>query len=367
MPPNTTKILQVDSNPYISGNPVKANNSSRLFVDRMDIVELIKSNLTYNIYQKPALFLYGRRCVGKSSVLLSLHKLLEKQYIPSCIDFLDPIYGESQPSFCYYLSKVICDSLNERGFSNENPTSVSFQNSPFTILDSWLDKTEELLEKENRLVIICFDEYEKMEECIQNGSLTTAILNQLRNIIQHRKYFVVLISGTNEFSELKINWSDYLINTKLIKIGYLSKDDARTLITNPIDDFTLNYKGGQDGETVNQIINLTNCQPYLTQAVCFELVNYLNSQCRKEACIEDVDLAAQKVLGSANAYFDYIWNIECTDEEKEFLHKMIKNVYGEGNEREIDSLLRKDIIEKVDGVYKFKVELVKMWIKKNSP
>ena len=242
----------------------------------------------------------------------------------------------------------------------------SFQNNPFTTLGSWLDKTEELLKKESKLVLICFDEYEKIEECILNGSLTKDVLDQLRNIIQHRKYFIILISGSNELRELQLNWSDYLINTKMIKIGYLSKDDARILITNPIDDFTLNYKGGQYGEAVNQIINLTNCQPYLTQAVCFELVNYLNSQSRKEASVEDVNLAAERVLVSANAYFDYIWNIECTDSEKDFLHQMIENSYKEGNKKEIDSLLRREIIEKDGNTYKFKVELMKKWIEKNE-
>ena len=108
-------------NPYIFGNPVKVDDSSRLFVGRKDVVDLIKSNLTSNISQKPSLFLYGRRRVGKSSVLINLPKLLEKQYISVYIDFQDPKYGESQTSFCYHLSKVICDSLNDRGFPSEYP------------------------------------------------------------------------------------------------------------------------------------------------------------------------------------------------------------------------------------------------------
>ncbi len=84
-----------------------------------------------------------------------------------------------------------------------------------------------MLKKENKLVLICFDEYEKIEERILKNSLTKDVLDQLRHIIQHRKYFVILISGSNELRELQLNWSDYLINTKMIKISYLSKDDAR--------------------------------------------------------------------------------------------------------------------------------------------
>ena len=363
---NNSDSFEEVPNPYIFGNPVRVDDASRLFVGRKDVVDLIKSNLTSNISQKPSLFLYGRRRIGKSSVLINLPKLLEKQYLSVYIDFQGPKYGESQSSFCYHLSKLICDSLNDRGFPCEYPPLGSFQKNPFTTFGSWLDKAEELLAKESKLVLICFDEYEKIEERILNGSLTKDILDQLRNIIQHRNYFVILISGSNELRELQLNWSDYLINTKMIKISYLSKDDARILITNPIDDFTLNYDGGQYGEAVNQIINLTNCQPYLVQAVCFELVNYLNSQSRKEASIEDVNLAAKKVLTSANAYFDYIWSIECTDNEREFLHQMIENTHKEGNKKEIDSLLRREIIEKDGNDYKFKVPLMKKWIEKNE-
>ena len=92
----------------------------------------------------------------------------------------------------------------------------------------------------------------------------------------------------------------------------------------------------------------------------------MNSQSRKEASVEDVNLAAEKVLASANAYFDYIWNRECIDSERDFLHQLIENSYKEGNKKEIDSLLRREIIEKEGNVYKFKVELMKKWIEKNE-
>ena len=129
--------------------------------------------------------------------------------------------------------------------------------------------------------------------------MTEEVLDQLRNIIQHRKYFVVLITGTSELNELKLNWSDYLISAKTIKLGHVSEDEARILITNPIDDFDLNYEGGENGKVVNKIIDVTNCQPYLVQALCFELVNHLNNQKRKNAQIDDVDVSIEKLLISA--------------------------------------------------------------------
>ena len=352
-------------NPYIFGNPVRPDDKSRLFVGRLDIIEDITSNLS-NVSQKPTLFLYGRRRVGKSSVLVNLPRFLGKQYISAYIDCQDVRTRESLTSFCHTLSRSISDSSNDRGFSIEYPPLESFRKSPFTTLGNWFDEIEQRLRTEDKLILIALDEYERLEESILKGDLSIEILDQLRNIIQHRKYFVVLITGSKELSELELDWSDYLISAKTIKLGYLSKEDAKILITNPIDDFSLNYHGGENGEVVNKIIDVTSCQPYLVQALCFELVNCLNTQNRKEAIMGDIDAAIEKVLISANNYFYYIWNSECSEKEKEFLKRLMDNLPVDGNEAEINSLMKKEIIEKVNGDYEFKVELLKKWIEKNN-
>jgi hypothetical protein len=289
-------------NPYIFGSPVRPEEKSRLFVGRRDIIKEIESNLA-NISQKPTLFLHGRRRVGKSSVLINLPRFLGKRYISTYIDCQDPRTTESPASFCFTLSMSISNLFKDRSFLIAYPSFGAFQKNPFTILGNWFDKIEETLETENKLILIALDEYEKLEESILRGNLSIEILDQLRNIIQHRKLFVVLITGSKELNELKLNWSDYLISARTIKLGYLSKDEARILITNPIDDFSLNYEGGENGEVVNKIIAVTSCQPYLVQALGFELVNYLNTQHRKEARMEDIDAAIEKVLTSAENYF----------------------------------------------------------------
>lgn len=350
-------------NPYIFGNPVIPEEKSRLFVGRRDIIREIESNLA-NISQKPTLFLHGRRRVGKSSVLINLPRFLGKRYVSAYIDCQDPRTTESPASFCFTLSQSISNSLKDRGFSIENPLFKAFQKNPFTILGNWFDKIEETLEAENKLILLTLDEYEKLEESILRGVLSIEILDQLRNIIQHRKHFVVLITGTKELNELKLKWSDYLISARTIKLGYLSMDEARILITNPIDDFSLNYEGGENGEVVNKIIDVTSCQPYLVQALCFDLVNYLNTQHRKEARMDDIDVAIENVLVSAENYFYYIWDSECSEKEKEILKRLVSNIPLKGDEEEIKSLMRKEIIENVNGYFRFKVELMKKWIQK---
>ena len=52
----------------------------------------------------------------------------------------------------------------------------------------------------------------------------------------------------------------------------------------------------------------TRGQPFLTQAVAFELVQYLNEQHRKEATPADVEEAVGRALVSGGEYFANVWS-----------------------------------------------------------
>ncbi len=80
----------------------------------------------------------------------------------------------------------------------------------------------------------------------------------------------------------------------------------------------------------------------------------------------DIDAAIEKVLISADTYLYYIWNTECSEKEKALLKRLVSNLPLKGDEEEINSLVRKEIIENVNGDFRFKVELMKKWIEKNN-
>ncbi|MFZ2070526.1 MAG: hypothetical protein WAV32_02765 [Halobacteriota archaeon] len=80
--------------------------------------------------------------------------------------------------------------------------------------------------------------------------------------------------------------------------------------------------------------------------------------------MDDIDAAIEKVLVSADKYFHYIWDSECSEKEKGILKRLVGNLPLKGDEEEINSLLRKEMIENVNGNFRFKVELMKKWIEK---
>jgi hypothetical protein len=95
-----------------------------------------------------------------------------------------------------------------------------------------------------------------------------------------------LLSGSHLLDELPTYWSDYLINTRPIRVSYLERGAAESLITRPVDDFPTVYAP----ETVEAILELTRCQPFLVQLACFELVERLNRERRKLATPDDLQV-----------------------------------------------------------------------------
>jgi hypothetical protein len=117
----------------------------------------------------------------------------------------------------------------------------------------------------------------------------------------------IAVSGSHEPKELLDYWSDYLINTRTLRVSYLDEDSARELIVQPVEDFPNIY----DRTAIDTIIHLTHCQPYLVQLTCYEIVELLNRDIREhrrdastpKATARDVETVIPIVLERGGEYF----------------------------------------------------------------
>ena len=244
------------------------------------------------------------------------------------------------------------------------PLLEQFEKYAFTRLDEFLNDVEKLSRNINKQILLTFDEYERLEIGITKSKISEAVLNQLRTIIQHRERIVVLVSGSHRFEELPaVNWSDYLINAKTLELSYLAEQNARELLTEPVPN--LQYGDG----VLEKIIALTHCQPYLLQAVASDLVNYLNAQKRQHATPEDLAVAVEKVLTTADGYFFNTWN-DCSADEQTVMRAFATgagaSVLTAEYQAAIQGLRRKEILEKMENGYRLAVELFGRWIVKNQ-
>jgi hypothetical protein len=352
-------------NPYVAGAPLQTRDFG-LLKGRRDIIRAIEKDILIT-NQRPALLLYGRRRTGKSSTLLNLPRLLSSQFEPVYIDCQDAKWRESDQAFCYNLGRDIFDRLHQseavKGLGE--PRLEQFEKNAFTRLDQYLDQFEQLAAQRGKRILLSFDEYEGLEESIAGGDISKNVLGKLRNIIQHRERIVVLVSGSHRFEELTgLNWASYLINTRTLELSFLDEASARELLTEPVPQ--LQYEDG----VLEEILRLTHCQPYLLQAVASELVNHLNDRQKTTATCADLDAAVGKTLTSAGAYFANTWREDNSEVERAVLRAFAT---GEGDrvltaeyQAALQSLRRKEMLERTADGYRLAVPLFGRWIVKNQ-
>ena len=223
--------------------------------------------------------------------------------------------------------------------------------------------------------LLALDEFETLDGAFEEKRFSeAAVLGMLRHFIQHRARFKVLLAGSHSLDEVQ-RWASYLINAHTIHIGYLSAAEARTLVIRPVEEFVLRY----EPDAVERILQLTRCHPFLVQLLCAEIVARQNEQppsARRLARLADVESAVPNALHSGSFFFADIERNQVSEMEARLLRWLAAR--GEGAtvargdiqqwahdtdavERALQQLARRELVERVNGGYRFQVELVRRW------
>ncbi|MEC4815963.1 MAG: hypothetical protein SAK29_22220 [Scytonema sp. PMC 1069.18] len=370
---------EIDS-PYIIGIPL--TEQQEIFAGRTDIGTRIEQLLLDR--RRPPLLLYGQRRMGKTSLLNNLGRLLPNNIIPLFVDLQGaPSSAENHAGFLYNLARSMVSSAKRHSAWILPPlTREALTVEPFTCFDEWLDKVEEALAQNTALLAL--DEFEVLDGAIAKGRFDEQdVLGMLRNIIQHRPRFKVLLAGSHSIEEYQ-RWASYLINVQVVHISYLKHDEARQLIERPVKDFTLRY----EPDAVERVLQLTHCHPFLVQLLCGEVVALKNEQdpsVRRLATLADVETAIPDALSTGSFFFADIQNNQVDAIGLDILRFLAAK--GEGaivsrktlskafpNEcvrqshegiRSFKLLLQRELIEEVDDGYRFGVELIRRWFAQN--
>jgi hypothetical protein len=285
---------------FLFGNPVR-EEESHLFAGRRDIVRSLEAALLGNT-QPPAILLHGARRMGKTSILCQLGRLLGPEFAPGTLDCQRSGVCRDTEAFLTAVARVLMESLARRHTRLELPSRESLAADPFNAFDDWLRSVESAM-PEGLRALVCFDEYEAMDVAMQAG-WGRAMLDYLRHIQQHRPNFALLFAGMRPFRSLGRDWTSRFVNSRAIRVSFLSVDEFRPILEQPIPGFNMRYLP----DTLESLMRLTKGQPFLTQAVAGELVEHLNTRRRRDATPMDVNSAALKAVRSADSYFWDVWD-----------------------------------------------------------
>jgi hypothetical protein len=338
-------------NPFIFGRPIEEAEQD-IFMGREDIAWQIEGSVLAAI-QTPTLLLQGARRMGKTSILKQLPKLLGPDFAPSILDCQDTEVRTGPAAFFHHLSLSIAVGLHQRRVSIRAINETALEREPFLVFGKWLRTVEEKMPNKMRL-LVCLDEYEWLQTTFQFG-WGLELLNTLRHWIQHRPKIVLMFCGAQTFSELDSVWTDRFINARRVRISFLQRKDVESLLTKPIPDFNMTYAHG----ALERIIHMAHCQPFLTQAVAFELVQFLNQKRRKEATVVDVETAVSCALESADAYFSNVWS-DAREEGQVILLSIARGEKPPHFAAALTWLLEHDV---VDANGDFAVPMVKQWVR----
>ena len=263
-------VSQPVANPYVAGNPV----TGRLFVGRDDILRELEE-LWLSRGQVDSVVLYGHRRMGKSSILKNLPARLDPTY-NMVVHFNLQQIGRVRNTgeLLHALALEMRDHLPASGqLSPAVPDQETFEANPNRAFSGWLKDIAPLMAQQRFIVAI--DEYELLEAAMAEGRIEASLTTYLRSVIQFTDWFVLVLAGLYTLEEKCHDyWHPLFASIKPRKVSFLSPAATRLLLCQPSEDFPLNYTA----DTVEEVVRLSNGQPYLVQLIGQNLVTRFNRQ-----------------------------------------------------------------------------------------
>ncbi|HAJ60434.1 MAG TPA: hypothetical protein DCP31_15155, partial [Cyanobacteria bacterium UBA8543] len=287
------EVVEPVANPYVVDHPV----TDDLFIGREDI--LLRLEEVWRMTEHcPSVVLYGHRSMGKSSILRNLGIRLETQ--TTVVDFNMQWVGlvDNTGELLYKLAIKIYDALpvalQER---REEPSRKQFcDRNPYTALDRFLRHLDRV--RAGQRFIVTIDEFELIEKLIEEQRLEPRLLEFWQGLIQTYPWFLLIFAGLHTLEEMTQDyWHPLLESVTAIPVSFLSPEAAKRLIEQPSPTFNLDY----EPNAVEEIIKLTNGQPYLIQLIGRGLVTRFNRQTLEENIKREPRFTLEDVEAVINA------------------------------------------------------------------
>lgn len=368
-------------NPYVVGNPVLGD----IFVGREDIIRSLEE--LWVSPQPPSIILFGHRRMGKSSILHNLKTHLGGQTI--VVDFNMQVVGSvnSTNELLYALAVEIYDSFpSTQQLKLDEPQPADFTNyNPYHTLRRFLKQLDRIRDRHRFIIVI--DEFEILEELIEDNTVDRKLISFCRGLIQTYPWFIIIFAGLHTLDEMRKDyWSPLFSSIIAILVSFLSEGAVQKLLTQPSPDFDIEY----DREVVHEIYHLTNGQPYLTQLIGHLLVTRFNQQVfeeerqhEKRFTLEDLEsvVNSPEFYCDGDAYFAGIWRQAEVSQPRGQLEILCKlccaklsqsqlaeetNLSIEMTQAALATLERHDVIKQENARYTYTVELMRRWVKRTK-
>lgn len=256
--------------PYVLGQPVRGS----LFIGREDLFQHLRS-MWGDQQQWSSVLLHGHRRMGKSSILHNLPSLFEGRSV-IVANFNMQSLGEIEGTveFLRALAREIWRAAKTPIPGLSEPDSAAFAlPGGYEAFREYLYQFAE--QRNGYRLIITIDEYEHIDQYLQQGLVEERLLEFLRALLDCHTWLCVVFAGLHTHNELNGDHWQHLFRTVTpIRVSFLKPPAAHRLLTEPTPDFPVSF----DEEVLHRTYQLTSGQPFLLQLVGYSLMRQLNSQ-----------------------------------------------------------------------------------------
>lgn len=422
LPKELRTYLPIEPNPYIVGNPIRAEN---MFYGREDDFRYVRTKLE-GVNQGVVIVFCGERRVGKSSILYQvLNGRLGDRFIPVFVDMQEMVIA-SDAEFFARISRLITEAVNRsmsasahglagasdqgenvKVLSGAAASGLSSQTTgaragatasvrqavsvpvfdgrnPYPVFIDFLDEVLHVIG--DRTLLILMDEYELMEGKVDEGKLSPEMFTFLAGLMDNKERLALMFTGSRRLEERdKKYWRELLRRSLFRKVAFLSENDARRLITEPVAGRVVYGRG-----VVDVIYRLTAGQPFYTQVICQNTVDYLNEHKQNWVTLTDLKAVIADVVDNPLPQMIYTWDVLSDDEKivlsllaetlpdgndyarSRELHQSVKandypvNLSENTIRLTLEEMFRRELIEKDSGDgFRFKIDLFRLWIRRS--
>jgi len=333
LPAQLRDYLPIEPNPFIVGNPIR---TEKMFFGREDDFRYVRTKLE-GVSQGVVIVFCGERRVGKSSILYQvLNGRLGSRFVPVFVDMQEMVIS-SDAEFFSRTSRLIAEAVSRSygqiipgpvteasgaagvlqlasspalsGIQPAGATPVFDGRNPYTVFLDFLD--EVLSGLGDRTLLILVDEYELMESKVDEGKLSQELFTFLAGLMDNKDRLALVFTGSRRLEERdRKYWRELLRRSLFRKVGFLSEKDTFRLITEPVEGRVVYGRG-----VVERVYRLTAGQPFYTQVICQNAVDYMNEQRRNWIVLSDLVRIVDDIVDNPLPQMIYAWD-GFSDDEK---------------------------------------------------
>jgi type I restriction enzyme M protein len=315
---------ELGGSPYVTGSPLEPMHGHSVFYGRDELLRKISRQIATH---GNVVLLEGNRRTGKTSILKHLEG---RSAIPGWLAVYASLQGaegaaqvvgvptaevfrEIARSIATALTKLDIDVPLPNGqtlAAGKSALGVAracregiVTESPFTDFREYLELVLTVLKPFGLGLVLMLDEFDKLQEGIDNGVTSPQVPENIRFLIQTYPKFSAILTGSRRLKRLREEyWSAlYGLGTS-IPVASLDAPSARNVVTQPVRD-RLTFSN----EAIERVVEVTARHPYLMQCLCNRVFDYAVQTKSRSITLSIVNDAAHSLVRD-NEHFASLWD-----------------------------------------------------------